>query len=46
VPYTADEIDYFAIVSGDRDVYLLPVRVVEGQTTICLRRYEQYRLQC
>ena len=42
--YSTDEIDYFGVVDGDQSVYMIPVQVVEGQTAISLRRYEQYRL--
>jgi hypothetical protein len=44
VAYSADEIDYFGLVTGNREVYLVPVTLVEGQTSLCLRRYQQYRL--
>lgn len=42
--YRDDEIDYFGVVSGDHAVYMLPVQAVEGQSSLCLRAYEQYRL--
>jgi hypothetical protein len=42
--YTASEIDFFGIVDGDRDVYMIPVGVLDGLARIYVRRYEAYRL--
>lgn len=44
VPYTREEIDYFAVVDGDHDIYMIPITEVEGQTGLRLRHYAQYRL--
>jgi hypothetical protein len=42
--YSSTEIDYFGVVDGDRDVYMIPVQVVEGRTALSLRCYERFRL--
>jgi hypothetical protein len=42
--YTAEEIDYFACVTLDRSIYLIPIVAVEGRTCISLRRYAEYLL--
>jgi hypothetical protein len=42
--YSSEEIDYFACVDGDRSVYLIPIAVCEGMTTISLSRYDAYRV--
>ena len=44
VVYTADEVDLFAVVDGDLEVYLLPQAVVAGRTIISMRRYGAYKL--
>jgi hypothetical protein len=44
--YTREEIDYFGVVDGDQQVYMIPVSVVEGQTCVCVRRYDEYRVAC
>lgn len=40
--YSAEEIDYFACIDGDLQLYLIPVTVVEGLASINLRKYEPY----
>jgi hypothetical protein len=42
VPYSADEVDLFAIVDGDFSLYLIPIAAVAGRTTICLDLYRQF----
>lgn len=42
--YTKQEIDYFGIVDGGQDVYMIPVEVVDGTGTIIVRRYDRYRI--
>ncbi len=42
--YDPDEIDYFFIVDGDFDHYLIPVTTVGGLTAIQLSAYQNYRL--
>ncbi|HVV76884.1 MAG TPA: hypothetical protein VHC43_12685 [Mycobacteriales bacterium] len=42
--YTAEEIDYFACVTFDQSIYLIPIAKVEGRAGISLRRYAAYRL--
>jgi hypothetical protein len=44
--YTAEEVDYFAIVDAERQVYMLPIGLVEGQTAVSLRKYDAYRMAC
>jgi hypothetical protein len=46
VAYTREEIDYFGVVDPDRHVYMLPIEVVEGQSSVSLRKYESYRMSC
>lgn len=43
--YSSEEIDYFACVDGDFQLYLIPIAVVEGLASISLRKYEAYRLR-
>jgi hypothetical protein len=43
--YSSEEIDYFACVDGDFQLYLIPIAVVEGLASINLRKYEAYRVQ-
>ena len=43
--YDPDDIDYFFIIDGDLDYYLIPVAVVGGLSTISLSAYEQFRLR-
>ena len=42
MPYDPDVIDYFFIVDGDYDMYLIPSRVVAGRVAILLRTYRKY----
>lgn len=42
--YTADDIDYFGVVDGDLQVYMIPVDVLAGLGTIVVRRYDAFRL--
>lgn len=42
--YSPDEIDVFAIVDGDGEVYWIPIEDVVGQTSLSLRRYGAYRV--
>lgn len=42
--YDPDEIDYFFVIDGSLDYYLIPVAVVGGYHVIHLSAYEQYRL--
>jgi hypothetical protein len=44
--YTEDEVDFFAVVDPEHEVYMLPIGLVEGQTTVSLRKYEDYRIAC
>ena len=43
--YSSEEIDYFACVDGDFQLYLIPIDVIEGRASISLRKYEPYRVQ-
>src|SRR3954454_23293143 len=42
--YSAEEVDVFACVDGDGAVYMLPIQLVEGKTSINMRKYAAYRL--
>lgn len=42
--YSPDEIDVFAIVDGEAEVYWIPIADVVGQGTLSLRRYGAYRV--
>lgn len=42
VPYDPEVIDYFFVVDGDYDMYLIPSRVVAGRVAVMLRTYRQY----
>jgi len=42
VPYDPDVIDYFFIVDGDLNMYLIPSRVIAGRVSILLRTYVRY----
>jgi hypothetical protein len=42
--YSSEEIDYFACIDGDLQLYLIPIELVEGQATIQLRKYSPYRV--
>jgi hypothetical protein len=42
--YDPEEIDYFFVIDGNLDYYLIPVAVVGGFHTIRLAAYAQYKL--
>ena len=42
--YDPDDIDYFFIIDGDHDYYLIPVTDVGGLATIVLSAYQRFRL--
>jgi hypothetical protein len=42
VPYDPDAIDYFFMVDGDLNMYLIPSRVIAGRVGILLRTYTKY----
>ena len=42
--YSSEQVDYFACVSQDLRVYLIPIAEVEGLTMISLRKYARYRV--
>ena len=42
VAYDPDVIDYFFIIDGDLNVYLIPSRVIAGRVGILLRAYTRY----
>ncbi|KUI45668.1 hypothetical protein AU198_05790 [Mycobacterium sp. GA-1199] len=42
--YDPEEVDYFFIIDGDLDYYLIPVAVVGGLTAIQLSAYQNYRI--
>ena len=42
--YAVEDIDYFACVTFDQVVYLIPITLVEGRAGISLRKYSAYRL--
>ncbi len=42
LPYDPKVIDYFFILDGDYNIYLIPSRVVAGRLALTLRTYEAY----
>jgi PD-(D/E)XK endonuclease len=42
MPYDAKVIDYFFIVDGDHNMYLIPSRVIAGRVGLGLRTYRRY----
>ena len=42
--YSPEDIDVFAIVDGEGEVYWIPVARVDGQATVSLRRYGAFRV--
>jgi hypothetical protein len=40
--YSSEEIDYFACIDGDLQLYLIPIEAVEGLASINLRKYRPY----
>jgi hypothetical protein len=42
--YSKDDVDLFFVLTGDGDVYLIPIEVIEGKERICLDLlYGQYK---
>jgi hypothetical protein len=37
-----DVIDYFFIIDGDLNIYLIPSRLIAGRVQILLRAYKEY----
>ena len=44
VCYQPGEVDLFAVVDGDQEVYLIPYEDVAGMTALSMRRYLDYRV--
>ena len=44
VPYDPDNIDMFVVISGDGDLFLIPIEVVAGYTAINLSAYTDYKV--
>lgn len=42
MPYDVKAIDYFFIVDGDYNMYLIPSRVIAGRVGLMLRTYKKY----
>jgi len=42
VPYDPDVIDYFFIIDGDMNIYLIPSRAIAGRVTLLLRAHIDY----
>jgi hypothetical protein len=42
VPYDPDVIDYFFIIDGDMNIYLIPSRAIAGRVTLLLRAHTNY----
>jgi hypothetical protein len=42
VPYDPELIDWFFIVDGDLNIYLIPSRVIGGRVSLLLRTYAKY----
>jgi hypothetical protein len=42
IPYDPDSLDFFFILDGALNMYLIPSRVVAGRVVILLRNYSQY----
>ena len=42
VPYDPEAIDFFFIVDGDLNVYLIPSRVIAGRVVLRLETYKEY----
>ena len=42
IPYDPDVIDYFFMVDGNLNMYLIPSRVIAGRVSILLRAYTKY----
>lgn len=44
VCYTPEDVDLFAILDGDGQMYVIPIEDVTGMTALSLRRYAKYRV--
>ncbi|NEE04007.1 hypothetical protein [Phytoactinopolyspora halotolerans] len=44
VPYDPDLLDYFLVINGMGDIYLLPVGALAGRTGIVLDSYPEYKV--
>ena len=44
VPYDPANLDLFAIVNGDGEIYLVPIEALAGRTGVYLSAYEQYKV--
>lgn len=42
IPYDPDLIDYFFMLDGDLNLYLIPSRVIAGRVAVLLRTYAKY----
>jgi hypothetical protein len=42
--YSAEDVDYFGCVTFEQAIFLIPIAVVEGRSSISLRRFEAFRL--
>jgi hypothetical protein len=42
IPYDPDLIDYFFMIDGDLNMYIIPSRVIAGRVAILLRTYTKY----
>jgi hypothetical protein len=42
IPYDPESIDWFFIVDGDLNMYLIPSRIIAGRVGILLRTYTKY----
>ena len=42
--YSAEDVDYFACVTFEQAIYLIPLTTVEGRGSIALPRYDAFRL--
>lgn len=42
IPYDPDLIDYFFMIDGNLNMYLIPSRVIAGRVSILLRTYARY----
>ena len=42
--YCSEDVDLFACVDGDGCLYLLPIKLVEGRSSISLRKYDAFKL--
>lgn len=42
VPYDPELIDWFFIVDGDLNIYLIPSQVIAGRVALLLRAYTTY----